>query len=62
MNHHSHMYKAVIDYENCLELFLCHDNLGNWTMGKRDNGSMGKREKKGKRDNGTIGQRDKGIE
>ena len=28
MNHHSHMYKAVLDYENCLELFLCHDNLG----------------------------------
>ena len=22
MNHHSHMYKAVLDYENCLELFL----------------------------------------
>ena len=28
MNHHSHMYKPVLEYENCLELFLCHDNLG----------------------------------
>ena len=24
-----HMYKAVLDYENCLDLILCHDNLGN---------------------------------
>ena len=23
------MYKEVLDYENCLDLFHCHDNLGN---------------------------------
>ena len=28
MNHHSHMYEAVLDNENCLELFLWHFNLG----------------------------------